>query len=696
MKLFAPVLFLALFAATLAGNWNGLCGFVKGAKWTASSWNGRNFKSSGEHMDAPRELAEKHVPPGESVYYCASSNDGALNSTGRSTHLALSWARSPEPVRFGGRDDFGDASAIIVSRFLRVDFSGYLRHAENKSAVLWLREDVAAAIARCKVGGACSSPAKRLRHEEELRIMQAPSFCQQCAGGAASSPHFAPPAAPAPWREAAGAGVVCALVALFVRRMRGERNVDFCSSGAVSPEAPPSRAEMLELRQGCDCATKDTLAQPIRHLPATQRRNYRLPATQRRNYRFRRTLTFAPKLCGFPCICVAVFFIFAAAAALTHTFLAPGGLGVYGGKAKLIYLSGGIPDGFFTDPAFSSYQPAYPPGLALLTLLSYWISGGCGEWLTQLIPLFAASAALWILASQTCAARGSARPPHTRPPFASRCASCFAALWILAAFLDKWTLQMATLYYAEPFVALLALLGWTRLRENRGDWRGWLLLGATGFFKNEGIIILFAIWVVFATCAMLGSRQIRMPRSKQPTRTSALPATPALPVFPALPAPPFKHLFAAAALPLAWHAACRMAGAELYDYAPVLAPDPAKFFAALAHLLKLAFFEPWRYGFAHPIAALALATDIIMRIPRRKATPPQEPHPLRGLREAALAAFFCLAAFAFVYSLSLAPNFAWHLNSSAARLLWAPSLLVLAEASVTKINRKGIQRETAI
>ena len=49
-----------------------------------------------------------------------------------------------------------------------------------------------------------------------------------------------------------------------------------------------------------------------------------------------------------------------------------------------------------------------------------------------------------------------------------------------------------------------------------------------------------------------------------------------------------------------------------------------------------------------------------------------------GLRAAAIAALVCLATFAFVYSLSLAPNFDWHLRTSAARLLWVPSLPILA------------------
>lgn len=551
------VVFILLFAATLVGNWGGLRDFVKNTARNATEWNGRAFHGNGEHTDALRDLAEQFVPPGEAVYYCVGSADGSLQPAERSIHLALSWARSPVPVRFGNPDGVGDASAIIVSRFLRVDFPGYRRVAENDSAVLWRREDIAA---------------------------------DSMDSGRIAS-------APAPWCEAAGVVFVCALVAWFVWRMR-RRSADGPGRGEdnCGLESPGVRLRFL--------ATNKILF-----------------------------------------VCVVAFFVFAATAALTHTFLAPTGLGVYGGKAKLLYLNGGIPGGFFTDPAFSSYQPAYPPGLALLTLVSYWISGGCGEWLTQLIPVFAATAVLWLTVGGGAGSR-------------------LAVLWILAAFLNKQTLQMASFYYAEPFVALLVLLGWTRLRENREDRCGWMVLGAAGFFKTEGLIILFAVWAAFGIGAMLDARNTPIPRKRF---SGFLWAT---------------RLAAAAALPLAWHVASRMAGATFYDFASIWEPDCAKFFTALAHVLKTAFLEPWRYGFAYPIAAAAVAASLI-----RWKTDRGDARPSLDWPVAALAAFFCLIAFAFVYSLSRAPNFAWHLESSAARLLWVPSLLVLAENATALSQR---------
>lgn len=527
-----------LFAATLAGNWGGMREFAERTVHDATAWKGRDYCGNGEHSDAFRELAEKFVSPGATIHYCQNSNDGSLQPAERSTHLAISWAQSPVPVRFGGKDGVGDASAIIASRYLRGDFPGFRRAAENDSAVLWLREGAATEIA---------------------------------------APSRAAAAPPPPWREAAGAATVCAWVAWFAWRMRAAGSTDAPTSG--------------------------------RHRGSNRR---------------------------FLAACVAVFAAVATAAALTHTFIAPAGLGVYGGKAKLLYLTGGIPEGFFIDPAFSSYQPAYPPGLALLTLCAYGLAGGCGEWLTQLIPVFATASALWLTAGASVGSR-------------------WAALWMLAAFLGKQTLQMATFYYAEPFVALLALLGWRRLREDRNDPKGWLLLGATGLFKAEGLILLFAVWAAFSICA-IAEKQPARERLERPASFSWI-----------------SRIAMAAALPLAWHIGCRIAGATFYDYASVWTPDWTKFSAALTYLLKTAFLEPWRYGFAYPLAVAATVAHLLRRrTDAVKARPPAQ-WPV-----SAIAALLCLVAFAFVYSLSLSPDFGWHLWSSAARLLWAPSLLVLA------------------
>lgn len=527
--------FFLLSLATLAGNWGGLRDFAEGAAQNATEWRGRTFHGNGEHTDAPRELAERFVPPGETVYYCPNSKDGSFQPAERSIHLALSWARSPDPVRFGDKDGAGDASAIIVSRFLRVDFPGYWQAAENDSAVLWRRGDMAANA----VGRARGMPP------------------------------------PAPWREALGVVFVCALVSVFVWRMRLGRMESNGGGSFPRFRMPPPTANTI--------------------------------------------LT----------VCVAAFFMFTAAATLTHTFMAPTGLGVYGGKAKLLYLNSGIPPGFFTDPAFSSYQPAYPPGLALLTLCSYWISGGCGEWLTQLISVFAMAAALlWL---------------------GGRAVSPWALFWVWAAFLNKQTLQMATLYYAEPFVALFVLAGWERLRSGRNDIPGWMLVGAAGFFKNEGLVFLLVLWLV-----------LRL----RPGRIAAL----------------WRGLLAGAALPVLWHVSCRLAGAQLYDYAPIWRVDFGQGALALGQAFKLAFAEPWRYGFVYPLAGCAAVLALVAgrRRPGLRLSP--------SLGVALAFSGLCWLAFAAIYALSAAPDFGWHLRSSLPRLLWIPAILLLRELAAGARN----------
>lgn len=104
------------------------------------------------------------------------------------------------------------------------------------------------------------------------------------------------------------------------------------------------------------------------------------------------------------CLGVAACFCAATGAlALTHTFVAPNGLGTVGGKAKLLLLSAGFPTGFFTDGAFAPYQPTYPPGAAMLALWGYSLANVNGEWLIQLVPCLWMSVLLGFLLTRASA-----------------------------------------------------------------------------------------------------------------------------------------------------------------------------------------------------------------------------------------------------------------------------------------------------
>ena len=204
--------------------------------------------------------------------------------------------------------------------------------------------------------------------------------------------------------------------------------------------------------------------------------------------------------------------------------------------------------------------------------------------------------------------------------------------WVATAFFTATAFQLGTYFYAEPIMALFALAGWERVRGGRGDVWGWLLLGAAGWFKNEGILALPACW--FAMRLLLGRK-----------------AAPAL------------HLMAGLALPVAWHAGCRLAGGGVYDFAPVWHPDWSQAWAALARAGRLAFLEPWRYGFAFPLAVLGWFAPAVRS---------------RPFATAGMASLAMTAAYAGIFSLSRAMDFSWHLDSIE-RLMWLPALLLARE-----------------
>ena len=393
----------------------------------------------------------------------------------------------------------------------------------------------------------------------------------------------------------------------------------------------------------------------------------------------------------------AAWTLLALFATLSHTFSPPNGLGVSGGRAALWLLSGGIPEGFFSDPALATFQPSYPPGLALLTLGAWSAAGGVGEWLTQLLALVPFCALLWLLLSRA-------------PGFAAK-------FWVFALFCTGTALNMASLYYSEGWMLLFLCVGLSRLpRASRdGDGTGgiflsWALIGFAGFFKNEGILFAGLLWAV-----------VRCFRGR---RTTPLPA-----------------LLAGLAPALAWIAFSRWRGGALADYAPLWAPDGGRFLFALGRILRDAFLAPWATVFAWPLAALGLlasAATVLSRFARAAArakpegrpegesarsesalcretprTPrtPRENQTLRSLRslrenqtlrslrslrenqtlrslrenptprplrEAAALLLFCVPAIAFVYSLSRAPDLDWHVWSSLPRLLWDAAVLAAA------------------
>ena len=206
-------------------------------------------------------------------------------------------------------------------------------------------------------------------------------------------------------------------------------------------------------------------------------------------------------------------FIALAAAALAHPLSTPNGLGVYGGKAKLLYLAQALPGDFWTARAFAVFQSAYPPGLTLLAWLVDVLAGGCGERLLQL--LVPAALALVFLELTVDAP--------------SRRAYVVAALVMLSPV----AFDLAAGFYAEPFAVLCLACGLHALMRGRRA-GGALLAGAAAVFRPEGGLLATVFVMLWA-----------WPRLRCCRGTTVL---------------------AAAALPtLVWQLVCRLAGARLED-----------------------------------------------------------------------------------------------------------------------------------
>lgn len=158
-----------------------------------------------------------------------------------------------------------------------------------------------------------------------------------------------------------------------------------------------------------------------------------------------------------------------ASISLRYGLTSPNGLATYAGKAKLFLLAHGIPSGFFTDPAYAVYQPAYPPGMVIPAIISFLI-GGCGNfWLQLFVP--------FVLALLFVELAG--RPTVFSVSLAAAYVLCLVAQ------------GMAIGYYAEPLCALVLVMGWRAVRQGRTS-LGWTLVGCAGLVRPEGLLLAMA------------------------------------------------------------------------------------------------------------------------------------------------------------------------------------------------------------
>ncbi len=217
---------------------------------------------------------------------------------------------------------------------------------------------------------------------------------------------------------------------------------------------------------------------------------------------------------------------------------------------------------------------------------------------------------------------------------ASRLRSALGALMVFVMFATPVSIRLATLFYPEVYVAICCLIGWERIRGNKLDCIGWLLIGASGWFKNEGLVYFCSLsMAVYIISPHVGFRELVL------------------------------RVALGAGLPMAWHLCCRLAGASLEGYLPFGQVRLHQFVAASYRTLQYMFFSAWEYAFMFPLA-------FVMTLASRWRN--------RNLMTVVVGVIFAVVAFVVIFSLSAALDFEWHLDSLE-RLLWVPSLFILRE-----------------
>ena len=212
----------------------------------------------------------------------------------------------------------------------------------------------------------------------------------------------------------------------------------------------------------------------------------------------------------------------------------PHGLGVYGGKAQLLLRVGGVPTGFWTDPAYAVYQPSYPPGMTLLALLVFLLSGVSDHGLVGCIVPAALVSLFFLLGG-----RGAG--------WIRRLA---AALYVTCPL----ALHMGAGFYAEPCAALCLVGGLALLARGRTH-LGWWVIGGAALFRHEALLLAGLLW-----CA----ERLRAGRCAVPVATAV-----------------------AALLPgIAWQAFIAVCGATVYDFDFAQLPASARVAEAVGAMVR--------------------------------------------------------------------------------------------------------------
>ena len=302
------------------------------------------------------------------------------------------------------------------------------------------------------------------------------------------------------------------------------------------------------------------------------------------------------------------------AVALPGGLNAPNGLGVYGGKAKLICLLHGLPDGFWTAPEYAVFQPSYPPLMTLAALLSFLVGGVSDRALQLFVP--AVAAILFLELTRFAPACGRRR---------------WLVLSVVSLFLlSPETVRLARGFYAEPLAMLFIACGWNALLDGRPR-RGWLALGLSALVRPEGLVIAGISWFVwiFGVSVRRGWRATAL--------SAALALSPGI----------------------AWQLAMRFLGARLYDYDLLHLPEFECFVDARVQLVRAMVGDFALNGGVFLFSALLVALSFA-GVPGRPAGEGSgAPSARRTVTAAVLVTALSLLAGAVLISFSTCPDREW-------------------------------------
>lgn len=530
-------------------------------QWNRSSVDG--IKGDGPFVDSPRILLRRHFGADEKVLLWTAGDGVGRNSVDRTVAQALLWEILPSPLRLG--QAAADVDVVVVD-------------------ALWLNGETATALQL--YGFSCVDELEGTQvwrkdgRESTLPLPVVDNF-------AASS-----------LRE----GVAVAALSLVLLLAWGTGGIGRVGIVLANLVVMP----LIPLLLGFPCEWASLLVW-----------GWLLGSVLWLLWRFRLDGIKLPRSAWFY---LMAFFAVCAFLVLPHGLPANNGLGVYGGKAKLWWLSSGFPPNYFTESDFAVLQPAYPPGFSLLIWCVNALSGGVAEWLVQLLPpLF-----LSIILASIC----------------SRIKSKAVGFLVFSLLLSLPELVTASLFYPEPLMILFVLSGIELILAGRGT-LGFVLIGLCGWVKCEGMIVAVGLWTV---------RNFLF--SGQKCRYDTL-------LWVLMPGS-------------AWYVLSRLLGADLPECASVWNPDLGKGLSALWVVLKTGCHFPWRYAFLYPLVLPLLDIGLVALRRGRTVASVQ-----RWRRVIGLAAFVVVSVFGFAYalSLSLSADFDWHCLSLE-RLLLSPVLIV--------------------